>query len=71
MVLLWLLAIAGLLLAVWAYRKGHENWDYFQGRNIKYMQAKWMLGSSGDIFSGKQSLYDFILDVIEKYPDER
>lgn len=69
MVFLLLLCLLLVFVAIWIYRKGHENRYYFKEREIPYMEPQFIFGSAGQML--KKSLMEMTAEITRDLPDAR
>lgn len=60
-----------LSASYYVYKKGTQNEDYFVGKGIKYLKPRFIFGNTGEAFSMRTLMTDFMAKLYSKFPGEK
>lgn len=67
---MWIeLVILAVIAAIFIYRWGTKNNDYFKKRNLPYDKPTFLLGSGKDIIFGRKSVLSLLCELYNKEND--
>uniref|UniRef100_A0A1L8E408 Putative cytochrome n=1 Tax=Nyssomyia neivai TaxID=330878 RepID=A0A1L8E408_9DIPT len=66
-----LLLLVVAFLVKYIYEKGYKNEYYFKDKGIKYLQPKFLLGNSANLFLRRKTMVDYFKDAYFKFPNEK